>query len=84
MSASYVFHVAYGKGTFIDAYGFKLCVEDAVIQHVKSNTGYDLPSPYTHKPGMEVERLPAAEEVKHTFKAFFKNTMAYARFCAMF
>ena len=27
----------------------------------------------------EVKAAPAAEEVKYTFKAFFKNTMAYAR-----
>ena len=30
----------YGKGAFIDAYWFKLGIEDTVIEHVKSNTGY--------------------------------------------
>lgn len=29
----------YGKGTFTDAHGFELCIKDAVIQYIESNTG---------------------------------------------
>lgn len=67
--------MAYGKGTFIDAYGFKLCVEDAVIQHVKSNAGYGSgragTSPYAaifFKKSFAVRQRKSGICSKHTLK----------------